>query len=163
MKILIAYASSTGTVEKCVNMLAAKLPPADIRDLSKNKLTPPDPAPYDMVIVGGGIRGGVINPEVQVYLKNCADTLAAKRFGMFICCGDDDKAMQLIANNMPEELCACARAAMSFGGELAPERARGLDKFMLKLMKAGGKKAGNEMHLFPERIDEFARIMLENM
>ena len=163
MKILIAYASSTGTVEKCVNILAQKLPAADIRDLTKNKLTPPDPTPYDMVIVGGGIRGGVINSEVQVYLKNCADILATKQFGIFICCGDDNKSMQLIANNVPDILTQTAKACMSFGGELAPERARGIDKFMLKLMKAGGKKAGNEMHLFPERIDEFARKMLENM
>ena len=96
MKILIAYASSTGTVEKCVNILAAKLPAAEIRNLAKNKLTPPDPTPYDMVIVGGGIRGGVINSEVQVYLKNCAEILASKQFGVFICCGDDDKSMDLL-------------------------------------------------------------------
>jgi len=162
MKILIAYASSTGTVEKCVNMLASKLPAADIRNLAKNKLTPPDPTPYDMVIVGGGIRGGVINSEVQVYLKNCAEILSAKQFGVFICCGDDNKYMDLLMRNVPSELLDSAKAAMSFGGELAPERAKGFDKFMLKLMKAGGKKAGNEMHLFPERIDEFARKMLEN-
>ena len=63
---------------------------------------------------------------------------------------------------MPAGPLDSAKPAMSFGGELAPERARGIDKFMLKLMKAGGKKAGNEMHLFPERIDEFTRKMLEN-
>lgn len=163
MKILIAYASSTGTVEKCVNLLKERLPQAEIRDLGKNRLSPPDPAPYDMVIVGGGIRGGVINSEVQVYLKNCADILAQKKFGVFICCGDDEKSAQLLAKNVPEILLDTAKAAMSFGGELAPERARGIDRFMLKLMKAGGRKAGNEMHLFPERIEEFARIMLENI
>ena len=161
MKILIAYASSTGTTEKCVNMLAAKLPQAEIRNLAKNKLTPPDPTPYDMVIVGGGIRGGVINSEVQVYLKNCADILAQKKFGVFICCGDDAKSDALLAKNVPDILMQTAKAAMSFGGELEPSRARGLDKVMLKLMKAGSRKNGSEMHLFPERIDEFASKMLD--
>jgi menaquinone-dependent protoporphyrinogen oxidase len=48
MKTLIAYATKTGTTEKCAKMLAEKLGSADLFNLSNGT---PDLSKYDMVII----------------------------------------------------------------------------------------------------------------
>ena len=50
-------------------------------------------------------------------------------------CRAQRTCITMFAKNVPDILMQTAKAAMSFGGELEPSRARGLDKFMLKLMK----------------------------
>ena len=68
MKTLIAYASKTGTAEKCARMLAERLPDATLCDLCKEK---PDPGAYDQVIVGGGVRMGALHVDARQYLDGC--------------------------------------------------------------------------------------------
>ena len=101
MKILITYASTTGTTEKCAIALAEKLPGAVLANLKKEII---DPSDFDAVIVGGSIRGGVLVTEVQDYLENCAPILLKKRLGLFICCGTEGNVSSLFSGNMPEEL-----------------------------------------------------------
>lgn len=159
MKTLVAYASGTGTAEKCAHLLAEKLPGADVCDLKKNVV---DPSSYDAVIVGGSIRFGALASQARTYLEKCEPILAGKRLGLFICCGTDDNTDGVFARNVPEKLLEHAAARMSFGGELAVKRARGIEKLMLKMMLKSSGKDGAAVRLYPERIAEFAeKIMLK--
>lgn len=153
MRTLIVYSTATGTVKKCAEMLAEKLPGAELADL-KERI--PDPGVYDTVIVGGYIRGGGLCPKTAAYLENCEEILLGKKLGLFLCCGMDEKAGELLGGNISEALLSHAAAAMSFGGELDPSRARGIDRFMLKMMAKGISREGGDIRVFPERIAEFA-------
>lgn len=159
MKILVAYASGTGVTEKCARLLAEMLPGAELCDLKKSLR---DPGGYDMVIVGGSIRFGTLASHTRTYLEKCESILAAKRLGLFVCCCGEDDIDGVFARNVPEALLAHAVAHMSFGGELAVEHARGLEKLMLKMMLKSSGNNGSAAHIYPERIAEFAEKMTAN-
>ena len=89
MKTLIAYASKTGTSEKCARMLAERIPDATLCDLCREK---PDPNAYDQVIVGGGVRMGALHVDARQYLDGCKPILLQKRLGLFLCAGFAEKA-----------------------------------------------------------------------
>ena len=80
MKTLIAYASKTGTAEKCARMLAERIPDSTLCDLCKEK---PDPSAYDQVIVGGGVRMGALHVDARQYLDGCKPILLQKRLACF--------------------------------------------------------------------------------
>ena len=61
MKILIVYATRTGTAAKAAALLAEYFDGAAV--LISNKL--PDPEGYDAVIFGSGIRNGGILPPFE--------------------------------------------------------------------------------------------------
>lgn len=156
MKILVAYASGTGVTEKCARLLADMLPGAEVCNLKK---IPVDPSGYDTVIVGGSIRFGALAAQARTYLEKCEPILSGKRLGLFICCGAENNADDIFARNVPESLLNHAVARMSFGGELAVERARGIEKLMLRMMLKSSGKDGQSVRLYPERIAEFAKKM----
>ena len=156
MKTLIAYSSKTGVVEKCARMLAEKLPGAEICDLHRGAKNPSD---YDCIAVGGSIRAGALSPETALFLDQCRDALLQKRLGLFLCCGADDQAEESFARNVAPELLAHAAVHASFGGELNPEGAHGLEKWMMKFMRKSAEKEGKSMHLFPERMDAFVAAL----
>ena len=159
MKTLIVYASSTGTVEKCAKSLAELIPGAELHALEKK--ANPTPAEYDAVIVGGCIRGGGMAPFAQMYLEECEEMLLEKQLGLFICCGDDERADDYFAGNVSEELLKHAKVRMSFGGELDADRAKGMiDRMLVKSMMKNPDAA--KMNFYAERIPEFASRMLEN-
>lgn len=161
MKTLIIYASPTGTTARCARELAELIPGAELHELKKQGNPKPDG--YDMVIVGGSIRGGGLSPLAQMYLEECEETLLAKKLGLFICCGTDSKADKYLADNVSPRLLSHASAAMSFGGELVPERAKGfIDRMIVKMMAKADKPQGLEMVMYTERIPEFASKMLAN-
>ncbi len=89
MKTLIAYATKTGTAEKCARMLAERIPGATLADLRTEK---PNPAPYDQVIVGGSVRMGSLHVDARQYLEGAKSILLQKRLGVFLCAGFAEKA-----------------------------------------------------------------------
>ena len=103
MKTLIAYASKTGTAEKCARMLAERLPDAKLCDLCKEK---PDPGAYDQVIVGGGVRMGTLHVDARQYLDGCKPILLQKRLGLYFCAGFVEKAASCLKTT---SIPSCAR------------------------------------------------------
>ena len=153
MKTLIAYASNTGVTFECASKLAKLLPNCTLSDLTKER---PDPRDYDCVVIGSSIRMGAIHKRAAEYLEGCEEILAAKRLGIFICCGSDEKADEYFKNNLPQSLLNHS-VKISFGGRLDTLHAKGLDRFMIKIMLKSMAKDGKEMAFYPERIGEFAR------
>lgn len=157
MKILIVYASETGVTRSCAEELAKILPASTLVDLAKEK---PDPNPYDIIAVGSSIRMGAMNKHAAEYLENCASILETKRLGVFLTCGYDERAGMYFKSELPESLHDLA-LKMSFGGKLDPDGAKGLDRFMIKLMLKSQKKSGETMAFHPERIQEFAAKLID--
>ena len=156
MKTLIAYASKTGTAEKCARMLAERLPDATLCDLCKEK---PDPGAYDQVIVGGGVRMGALHVDARQYLDGCKPILLQKRLGLYLCAGFAEKAGELFENNVDPELRAHALACDCFGGEIDLSKLRGFEKLVTKMALRSFKDADGQAarpRLLPERVEAFA-------
>ncbi|MGI6240065.1 MAG: flavodoxin domain-containing protein [Christensenellales bacterium] len=160
MKILIAYSTRSGTTAKCANLLAEKLPGATVVDL---KRAIPNPNEYDAVIVGGALRTGSVTSETRQYLEICEPLLLKRPLGLYLCCGSEDQAEEVFQSDYAESILAHAKCRMSFGGELDPARAKGFEKMIIKMiLKNADKNDLTNMRLYPERIDAFAKIMLDN-
>lgn len=158
MKTLIVYASKTGTAKQCAESLAGRLPNATLCDVTQEKL---DPTGYDVVVLGGSVRMGMIHNDLRQYAEGCKDILVNKRLGIFITCGYDDLADKIISNNMPEELLAVAKVKMSFGGEMDLDKQRGFDRIVCKMSLKEFQKNGMELpRLYPKRYSKFVTELL---
>lgn len=157
MKVLIAYASKTGTTEKCAKILKALVDDATLCNLDKEK---PDLSEYNCVIVGGSIRMGKLHKTAAAFIKKNYETLLKKKSAYFICNCFSDQSESYLRKNIPEGLMKHALAVSSFGGELNIDNQKGFDKMVTKLVAAKkppvkGTKlqtSSEAINLFSERI-----------
>ena len=93
MKILIIYASVTGTSKKCVDILKNNLAghSVTVRDLEGEKVSEESLSDYDTVIVGGPVRYGKLHKSVQRFIKEREDELSAHRTAYFLCAAYADR------------------------------------------------------------------------
>lgn len=144
MRILIAYASKTGTAAECAEMLARELRGADVTvaDLSVER---PDPSDFDAAIVGGSIRYGKLHAALCAYLSEREAALAAVPHGLFLCCANGHEFEDLRDRLLPRALCDSAFAVLSFGGRLKLARASLWERFLLHAMRS--RIVENEMEV----------------
>ena len=130
MKILIAYATKSGTTRICAEKLAALLPQHEVSlaDISVNSdLRPKD---FDFTVVGGPIRMGKLHKAAKKFIES--STFEPSRSAFFICCGLDTNAGEYFKKNFPAPLLENALAYTLLGGELKPDKQSKLDRFLLK-------------------------------
>lgn len=127
MKILVAYASKSGTTKKAAELLAQKAG-ADIVDLAKET---PEALDYDVIAVGGPIRAGRLHRDVARFIRSHHDILAQMRYAFFTCnmSGDDPKMFQKVFGDLLDGAIAC----VSLGSEIHLDSAKGFDKFVFKI------------------------------
>lgn len=95
-RTLVAYASKAGAAEKYALLIAEKLRErggeVDVADLHKSEVG--DLASYDNVVVGAGVRIGLVYGKARKFLKR--KDLAGRRLAVFLCTGmaveDPEKA-----------------------------------------------------------------------
>jgi menaquinone-dependent protoporphyrinogen oxidase len=135
MKILIAYASVTGTTTECVRLLRHFLQRRrpTVVDLTQDT---PDLSEYDTVIVGGPVRHAKLHPTVASFIANHAEALKEKRTAYFIVCGFADEAEEQIEKIFPKDLREAAFDVLSFGGTLDVSRQKSWkDKLYVRFMR----------------------------
>ena len=131
MNTLIAVAGKTGTTMRCAALLSVQLGGAQIINL---ELKTPDPADYDLVIVGSAVRMGRLHRKVADFLARYEQALLAKPFACFVCCGFGEQAQEYLKTGFGPALLAHACAAGSFGGEMRTEELTGMDKFLVGMV-----------------------------
>ena len=134
MKVLIVYATRGGTSKEAAEMLAERIGSRASVSLYNIEENPPAPDAFDVAVIGGSIRMAKLNKKLKRYIKEHLNTLSAMPCSVFICCGlskdfDDYKIMQL-----PKQL-KCSLGVQHFGGELKPDKLKGLDKLLVKVMR----------------------------
>lgn len=158
-RILIAYATKTGSTARCAELFAAALekaglPEPVIADLSAGQ---PDPAAFDGIVVGGSIRAGRLHRRARAYLIRYAKTLAGKPFAFFLCNAADEQTETLIRENLPEPLLRNACCTASFGGNLELGRQTGFDRLIVRAILDSLAKEGRQPpRIHEERIRPFA-------
>ena len=131
MKILIAYATKTGTTKECAERLVAHFEFHDVTLANLEEETP-DLADFDAVIVGSNVRANRIHKKVKEFLAQNRETLAKMRYALYICCCMSDQAEFYFKKNYDEALMDEALANLCFGGEIKMERQQGIDKLIMK-------------------------------
>lgn len=151
MKMLIIYASKTGTTEKCANLLKEKLEDADISNI---KFLNNDINNYDLIVIGTPIRMGLIDKNIKKFLINNIDILKSKKTAYFVCCSFKENYLKYFEQNFPQELLNRALIYDTFGGELDLEKQKGFDKFIVKMVsKNNPQKEG--IKILTKKIDNF--------
>ena len=92
MRILIVYASKTGTTERCAGILGQNLKDVTIINLiaAQNE----DIDKYDLIIIGSPIRMGMIDKRVKDFISKNFELLKNKKVAYFICCGFNENWKQ---------------------------------------------------------------------
>lgn len=164
MRVLIAYASKSGTTEKCVRRLENELANQDVTvaDLTK---TTPDTDGYDFVAVGGPIRRGKMHPAVKKFIHHAHDALMKTPCGFFVVCGYTDSSDEYMYKTLPHDLYESAAVTMTFGGELNVKAQKGIDRLMMKMLVSsilddgyndGETKETSLPGILPDNISRFA-------
>lgn len=145
-------------------MLAKHFGSVELADLSKKN---PDPACYDVVIIGSAIRFGMVMRPVRKWLVAHWDVLKDKKKALFICNAFLGQAPAILKDNYSLALRNSSITVDSFGGEMDPKKLHGFEKFFVRMimnrMRAG--KAGKEFVpvILTDRIKVFADTVKEAM
>ncbi len=100
-KALVLYGTRTGTAavtaQEIAQVLQRKGFETKLADAKKEKIR--SIAEYDLIVVGSGIQIGRWTGEPEDFLKKFQKELAAKKVGLFVCCGS---AVERMNPNKPE-------------------------------------------------------------
>lgn len=113
MKTLILVGTKHGFTQTAAEELARRLPGSDVLNVALQAKV--DLADYDQIVLGSSIYVGQINKQLAQLIKQQLPTLLTKQIGLFVCCGQAEKAMEQLAAAYPVELVEAAQAKGFFG------------------------------------------------
>ena len=156
MRVLIVYATRTGSAAKAAELLAGYFSDARVSNLENEN---PNPNGYDVVIFGSGIRFGRILPPLERWLDQYWDRIRPMSKGVYICNALIDEAPKILRDNFSLQLRNSSIVVESLGGEFDPEKLSQKDRLMLKLKKK--ELLGRQIKSFvpcllTDRIEAFA-------
>lgn len=167
MKLLIAYATKSGTTKDAASMLAEHFAAHNVTLVDLGEQTP-RVEEFDAVVIGSYIRAGKIAKSAAAFLKSNREAILARPFGLYICCNFADNALSYFKSNFDERIWQNAASAMHFGGEMRIERQKGIEKLIMKAVLAFVRANNRDMDkerdiplpaLVPENISRFADDM----
>lgn len=112
MKTLVLFATKHGCTERAARALAQQLGNAEVISIADQS---PDLSQFDGVVIGSSIYVGQINKALSQWLSRNSAALQGKRLGLFICCGQAEKAMEQLQTAFPADLVQQAVATGYFG------------------------------------------------
>lgn len=151
LKSSLVYASKHGCVEKCAQLLAAKIPDGvQIHNLTtqKNVLI----ADYEIVIIGGSIHVGKIQKEVNDFCHKNKQQLLTKKLGLFLCCANLEHFAAQLKAAYPQELLQHAVAVGHFGYAYYFDKMNFIEKAVIRKIAGSGETIEE---IWPEKIKRF--------
>ena len=136
MRIAIVYATRGGTTRECASLLKKEFNNSHDVTLAELGRDSIDLENYDFIAVGFSIRMGKPLPLARSFLRDNAQALKNKRVGYFILCGFVDCFEEYAEKSIPAYLREQAEAISCFGGSLDPLRFKGLDRLVVKMVRA---------------------------
>ncbi len=159
MKILIVYASRTGSAERAARILGDLFEDAYVANLGEGS---PDPAAFDAVIFGSGIRFGRIHRPLRRWLEKYWQVIRPMPKGVFICNALVEEAPAILKDNFSLDLRNSSVVVDTFGGEFDPGRLTALERILYEpeIRRIAGR-GGRELVpvLMTDRIRVFADEM----
>ena len=167
MKILIVYATRGGVSRRCAEMLRDKLTPKHEVTCVSIDESVPSPDDFDVIVLGGSIRFEKLDKRLKAYLKTHRETLEQKPSAFFICCGFPTECDDYADAQLPHRM-QFSLGVHCFGGELKPEKCRGLDKMLVKMMRShirslDFEEGTHNEQMLPEIIPEHIALLAEKI
>ena len=164
LKIAIICATVGGTTLECAELLKRELKnqSVEIFEVGKNE---PNLASFDIVIIGFPIIMGKAAKSARKYIKENLEELKKAKTAYYMCCGFIDCFDDYARKCIPSELSDAAIDVACLGGSLDPTRFRGINKLVVKSVRAeilGGGDNGDERKdmtlptVLEENISQFA-------
>ena len=154
MKILIIYATVTGTTEECVSILKKNLTAHDLTvcDIEKsNDFGAIDE--YDTIIVGGPIRYGRIHKSVGKFLRENSEKLEKQRTAYFICAGFAERADDYFEDILTPMQRKNALCLSNFGGDLSIHKQKNwFMKLLVRFMRNDIRENGETDDIATTRV-----------
>jgi menaquinone-dependent protoporphyrinogen oxidase len=93
MKALVIYGTRYGTATEIAEEIARVLEDEnlDVDLVDSRKVKDPDVSPYDLVVVGSGIKMGKWTKDSINFLKKNKNALSNKKVALFVTCGAANK------------------------------------------------------------------------
>ena len=135
VKIAIVYATVGGTTRECASLLAKELKnhSVELFEIGKNE---PNVVDFDVVVVGFPIMMGKAVKSARLYLKNNKEALMRGATAYFICCGFVDCFEEYAEKCISADMRDVAIDVACLGGSLDPARFKGLNRFVVKAVRA---------------------------
>lgn len=167
LKILILYASHTGSTKYCVELLAKKLEAVHEITLTDIKTAQPVPSEFDAIVLAGSIRMGKLDKTLKNYIKENKSTLSAMPTAVGLCCGLPRLFDEYVETQLPKDL-ICSLGHHLFGGELKPEKLHGLDKLFVKIARNSiqtqdFEQSEDNLHDLPELLPENVTLLADKI
>ena len=171
MKIAVVYSTRGGTVRDCAELLAREMK-NDRVDLFEIGVSEPDYEDYDICVVGFPIRMAKAEKKARQYLKKNAEILKKMKTAYFLCCGFVDCFDEYAEKCIDKDLRDRAEAIYCLGGSLDPDRFKGIDRIIVKAVRAeilgGGENADQRDDIclptiMEENVSQFANDLREAM
>lgn len=159
MKKAIIFDTKSGTTEKCAQLLQQRLKDIEVINIKNEK---PDINDYDLLIFGSAYYAGSISNKLKKFIKANMQAIKDKKYAFYICCASEDDYKEVLVKNVGEEMVNGAVVVDCFGYEVNTANAKGLIKFVLKVMEKAMKKENKPLHnLKEQKIENFAKIISE--
>lgn len=167
MKTLIVYASKNGASAEACEMLRERLSSFSEVDLCDVHYSLPSPDGYDVLVVGGSIRMNKLSRALKKYISANAKTISSMPSAAFICCGLTNDFDDYVTTEIPRSA-KFSLGVHCFGGQLKPERAKGLDKpiiFMMRqsILTQDPDKSDSERRELPELFPDTIYALAEKI
>ena len=133
-KVLIAYATKTGTTADAAAMLAKQLTkPFNLYDLSKKpRAAEPDLRAYDTVVLGTGMYCGRPRRELAAFCLENEALLSGKTLYLFTCgIGSEQEEIGYLRKELPASVMEHITLYRHLGGEIRLDRLGLLARFGL--------------------------------
>lgn len=134
MKILIIYATKNGVAKRAAEILAEELSQSNEITLCDINDSPPAPNSFDVAVLGGSIRMAKLNKKLKKYLKEHSDAISNMPSAFFFCCGIIRDLEDYKTTELPPKI-NFSLGVECFGGELKPDKLKGPDKFIVRIMR----------------------------
>lgn len=161
MKTAIIYASKSGATKKAAELLQKKIENADLINIRFDKIAM---AGYDNIIIGSFVRMGMFDKAIRKFLIKNESVFVEKQIAFFMCGVLPQNTSEYWKKNVPDQLLKKAVITSHFGGELYPERLRGMDRRIANMVLREDREKGvfHEYLLDKKAINEMAVRMKNN-
>ena len=162
MKILIAYASKSGTAKAAAELLATHLKNHEVTvtDLEKND---PVLGDFDYIVLGGPIRMGKAHKALRRFLKGRERELCDMPHTLFLCCGIPEQFENYLERTYSAALLESAEEAVYFGGELDVAKQRGFDRWVARMIRNAIRDSEDDEAGLPGLLPEHVRMLADRL
>ncbi len=167
MKVLLAYSGKHSSTRECTERLANALPRGVEVTVAHLEGTTPDPAAFDLVVLGSSVYFGKLRPAAKSYLQTYTPALLQKPLGLFLVCGLAHEYEYYREKLLPVALREHAFQTLYFGGSLSTKGLSPTEWLLVRSMRASLFEEDIENNeftptlpsLLPENIDRMATYL----